>query len=210
MTLLNAQRSGATLIEVAISTVLVGVLMVAALNTVGSAARTHLAASTSAEAWALAELLAAEVLAMPYEDPNGAAVFGTEPGETGVTRATLDDVDDYHNWTESPPKARDGTPLAGYTGWTTKVIVTLAETSASDGVIDDVGADEGLKRVRFQVTNPAGKVITVDTVRTRNGAGSTLPESDLPQVSRLSIDSAVGDGDQQRHGEQLLNGALSP
>ncbi|MCH8253604.1 MAG: hypothetical protein IID36_14240 [Planctomycetes bacterium] len=49
-----------------------------------------------------AELVAAmldEVLAHPYDDPDGASALGPEAGET--SRTLFDNVDDYHGYTEA-------------------------------------------------------------------------------------------------------------
>jgi prepilin-type N-terminal cleavage/methylation domain-containing protein len=159
MTLSRINRSGNTLIEVVVATVLVGVVLVAALETLGGAARTHRKSATTAEAWTLAERYAAEIMAKPYEDPQGGVVFGTESNDGAVsTRDHLDDVDDYHNWYESPPQTSAGVDLPAYDGWSVEVIVTRCEASPSDAMISEVFTDEGLKRVQVRVSDAAGNL----------------------------------------------------
>lgn len=124
MTRLSVKRRGNTLIEVVVSTVLVGVVLVAALETLGGSVRTQRKSTNAAEAWALAERYAAEIMAKPYEDPQGNVVFGTEANDGAVSkRDSLDDVDDYHNWYESPPRTSGGVNLSGYDGWSVRVTV---------------------------------------------------------------------------------------
>ncbi len=52
--------------------------------------------------WAvdLAELMAEEILRLPYEDPDGPSVPGPDAGESG--RTTFDNLDDYDGHSEAP------------------------------------------------------------------------------------------------------------
>ena len=47
----------------------------------------------------LAEALLEEIMALPYQDPEGASSPGAEAGESG--RSNFDNADDYHGYTES-------------------------------------------------------------------------------------------------------------
>jgi hypothetical protein len=62
----------------------------------------------------LAEDLAAEMNQMPFQDPgvtSGFSSLGPGGAERGPTRALFDDVDDYDDWSASPPQLKDGTEL---------------------------------------------------------------------------------------------------
>jgi type II secretory pathway pseudopilin PulG len=107
-----------TMVEALISTVIVAVMFVAALNTVGASRLTQHRASLVSRGRLLAESLMSEILRQDYQEPDEAPAFGRESGELATTRAAYDDVDDYHGWSASPPVAKDGVPLTNTTGWT--------------------------------------------------------------------------------------------
>jgi hypothetical protein len=110
-------RSAFTIEEASLSTLIVGVMFVAALNTVGASRVTLYRASQVGRGQLLARLLTAEILEQSYKDPDGAPVFGREANESASPRTGWDDVDDYDGFSETPPTARDGTALADSTGW---------------------------------------------------------------------------------------------
>ncbi|MFV2065843.1 MAG: hypothetical protein ACC645_02615, partial [Pirellulales bacterium] len=88
-----------SLVEVAISTLLVGLVVVASMESVGAAFRTWRVVAQQSDAPFLAQQLMTEVLRAEYEEPDeNPPVFGPETSETGGTRALFDDVDDYDNW----------------------------------------------------------------------------------------------------------------
>jgi MSHA pilin protein MshD len=55
---------------------------------------------------ALAQEMMEEILAKPFDDPQGASSPGPETGETSRNR--FDNVDDYHGYTETPGHIADG------------------------------------------------------------------------------------------------------
>ncbi len=111
-----------TLVESVISTVIVAVMFVAALNTVGASRLTQHRAALTSRGWLFAELLLSEIVEQNYKDPGASPVFGPETGESTTTRADFDDVDDYSGWSKQP-EAKDGTALPNSTGWTQTVTV---------------------------------------------------------------------------------------
>lgn len=119
----DKDRAGFSLLEAALSTVVVAVMLVAALNTVGASRITQHKVVLVCRGRLLAESLLAEILRQNYEDPNTPPVFGREEGELETTRDTYDDVDDYNGWIASPPVAQDGTALANAADWSRSVTV---------------------------------------------------------------------------------------
>jgi hypothetical protein len=111
------------LIEVVISTLLVGLVVTGALKSVGAVVRGRTYAGDSGKAEHLAAQLMAEILPKAYRDPDGLAVFGLELGENASVRANWDDVDDYHLLSSSPPLDALGTPLLESSGWEWSVVV---------------------------------------------------------------------------------------
>ena len=132
------RRRGFSLVEIVVSILIVGVLMVAALSTVGATLRRQSDTADRVRAQQLASDLMQEILRQAYQDPSGTPVFGPEAGESTGTRLRFDDVDDYAGWTESPPADKSGAPYAGFSGWTRNVNVqwadpvTLAATAATN------------------------------------------------------------------------------
>jgi len=118
--------TGFTQIEIVASTALLGVLFTAALTSVAASRTRATSEMARLQAQSLANELLAEILSLPARDPeNGtSSTLGLESGESnGVQRSKWDDVDDYHNLSESPPRNREGINVTGYTGWSRSTIV---------------------------------------------------------------------------------------
>jgi len=194
---MSALRRGITIVEVAASTVLVGVVLVGSLETVGMAARHARAAADRAEAWALAEGLLAEVLARPYDDPDDTPLArGRESGEPASPsdRTAMDDVDDYHGWSASPPASRAGADLTRYAGWTHAVTIDFTEASADgDGRLADGVQDRGIKRVTVTVDSPSGERTRASALCSRHGPTRAPAAFDGSWVVDLSATATVRD-----------------
>ena len=171
---------------------IVAVLLVAALSVVGGVSRTYAVTDEKAKAFLLAADLMNEILRAPYEDPNGSAVFGLETGEGSVTRSAFDDVDDYDNWTETPPAAKDGTAYTGLTNWTRTVQVEWVEVL---NPVSISATDSGLKRIQVTVTSPRGVTWTLSALHARSGRMEWRPPNDRVYVTgvdaQIQIDSRV-------------------
>lgn len=153
-------RRGFSLIEVAISSLLVGSILVAAMSTTGAVLRFRSSTSDVARAALLAADLLAEIHDQPYADPNQTPVLGRETGET--TRLQLDDADDYSGWTESPPATRDGVAIAGFTGWQRTVAVVFVQRFAPT---QTTSADQGLKRITITISKNSVALRTIDSLK---------------------------------------------
>lgn len=155
-----------SMIEVAISLVLVGGLMAAALQVVGAAVRTDQLTMDSSRGRLLAEELMTEILLKAYSEPSGgAAAIGTNTGEASATsRAAFDDVDDYHGWVESPCRLVDGTTIPGTTGWSRSVSVAWVSVTTPTTTS---GTDTGLKRVTVEVRRDGRVVARLTALRAR-------------------------------------------
>jgi len=156
-------RRGISLIEVTISTLLVGLVLVASLRSLGHVIGSRGATSSESRAIALAEQLTSEILDQDYEDAGGSPVFGRESGESGGDRADFDDVDDYDGWSATPPEDRSGTALPNSTNWEREVTVEFVETN-DPGTVSVT--DQGTKRVT--VTVRLNGTILVESVSLRN------------------------------------------
>lgn len=158
-------RNGLTLLEVVIATFLVGVMLLATMRAVGGVFRTRLVAAQQLKGETLAQQLVAEILRHPYEDPGDAPTFGREPGERDV-RADFDDIDDYRDWSASPPETRDGSAIANCTGWTRDVQIERVSVQEPDS---SVSWETGLKRIKVTVTDPHGEHYQLVVLRAVSG-----------------------------------------
>jgi type II secretory pathway pseudopilin PulG len=143
------RRPALTLVEVVVSTLIVGLMTVAALNGLGAATRSSESAGNCGVAQGLADSLMAEVLATAYSDPGGSAVFGLETGET-APRVNFDDVDDFHGWNQKPPQAADGATIADRPDYRQRITVT--RVVPTNPIQATAGAsDQGAKRICVQI-----------------------------------------------------------
>ncbi len=203
-------RRGSTLVEVAIASMLVGVMLVAAMRSVGAVFRTRLVAFQQQQGDTLAHELMAEILQAYYESPSVASgSFGLEAGEVGDgSRAAWDDVDDYNGWSASPPQSKDGTALPDADGWTRQVVVDRV-TRANPETTSV--SDTGLKRIKVEATSPAGETFTVKALRSRWGALELKAPLDETYVTGLSGELQVGAaGNTVVGGTAVVNHAQGP
>jgi type II secretory pathway pseudopilin PulG len=140
----RAGGGGFTLVEAVLSTVVVAVMLVAALNTVGASRLTQHKAALVSQGRMFAEALLAEILQQSYQEPGTTGTFGREAGELDTSRAAYDDVDDYHGWTELTLVAKDGTTLSNATNW--KRTVTVEWVNPLDPT-QVSGTETGAKRI---------------------------------------------------------------
>lgn len=207
----SASRCGLTLVEVAISTLLVGLVVVASLKSVGAVMRTWQAASDRGEAMDLARELMAEVTQAAYRDPEDSGdALGLNSGESGTTRTDFDDIDDYYGWTASPPEARDGTALTEYTGWSRSVALKKVNQANPAVVLSDASIDVGVRRIAVTVTDPAGRSITLYAIRSVFGAQEEPLGVDATIVTAVDATLQVGTGPKVESGTSLVNHALTP
>ncbi|HUU84569.1 MAG TPA: hypothetical protein VM243_13810 [Phycisphaerae bacterium] len=154
---------GLTLVEAVVSIVVVGLMLVAGLSAVGASRRTQYLMATRTRGQLLAQGLMSEILAQRYQEPDDPPLFGLEGGELPITRADWDDVDDYRNWSSSPPQSKAGSAIAGLSGWTRSV--TVEHVTVID--LTQVSAVEtGAKRITVTVWQGDRVVGSAVAVRT--------------------------------------------
>jgi hypothetical protein len=156
-------RRGVSIVEVAVATLLTGVLLVAALQAAGQSLLAQRQTADRSLGHLLAQGLLNEIRALPYCEPGtDEPTLGTDTGENAGARTTLDDVDDYHGLVENPPKARDGTSLGNVSGWTRSV--TVAWVAAND--FSTAASASGAKRITVTASYNGNPVATATGVRT--------------------------------------------
>ena len=152
-----------TIVEAKISTVIVGVMFVAALNTVGASRLTQHKASLVCRSQLLAESLMSEILRQSYKDPDGTPVFGRESNESATPRTSWDDVDDYEGLSESPLVTKGGTALTNATGWKRTVKVEWVD-AANPAQVQTV--ETGVKRIVVTVVYKSVPQASLATLKT--------------------------------------------
>ena len=145
------------------SMLIVGLMLVAALNTVGASRVSQSRNAEQSIGPMLAQDLMAEILSQNYEEPDVTVKFGRESGERKGKRSAWDDVDDYDSWSKSPPQNKDGTDIPDLAGWGREVKVTWA--SVADLNLE-AGSPTGLKRIDVTVTHQGRVVAKLSTLRT--------------------------------------------
>ena len=155
-------RRGFSVIEAVLSALVIGVMLVAVLNTVGAARSAQVWNVDRVRAMALASNLMAEIVDEAYADPTEVQLFGPEASELLAQRSAFDDVDDYNGWSKSPPEDLDGTPIPGYAGWTRSVTVSWATlgTPAASSL-----TDTGIKRITVTVSKRGVKIAELTALR---------------------------------------------
>jgi prepilin-type N-terminal cleavage/methylation domain-containing protein len=165
-------RPGFSLVEVVTATMILGVVMVAALNSLGAFIRGQQQLGDRSRGWLLAQDLLAEIMQQEYEervlDDGGAstATFGRESGESDSLRQNYDDVDDYHTWSASPPEDKYGNVDTNLNGWTRTVAIELV---APDDPEVTVGTDQGVKRITVTIHRDGKQVARMVALRSLAG-----------------------------------------
>jgi len=152
-----------TIVEAMISTIIVGVMFVAAMNTVGASRLTQHKASLVCRSQLLAESLMSEILRQSYKDPDGTPVFGREANESATPRTSWDDVDDYEGLSESPLVTKGGTALTNATGWQRTAKVEWVD-AANPALVKTV--ESGVKRIVVTVAYNGVPQASLATLKT--------------------------------------------
>jgi len=164
-----ARRRGFSMVEAVFCVVLVGGLVVVSLDTLGASKVAQRSLGDRTRGSLLASALMSEILSQSYEDPNQSPIWGRESGESPLLRSTFDDVDDYINWSASPPLNRDGTSIPGLSGWRQSVTVDWVDQSDLN---TPWVSGSGVKRVTVTITHNNVVVATLVGVKTGTPTGS--------------------------------------
>jgi len=198
-------NQGLSLVEVVVSTLIVGVMLVASLDTLGAVFRTQRMNASRLSGPGLAREMMAEILSLPYEDPDfpGGNV-GTETGESNANRTDFDDVDDYDNWNPPSPVAKDGTVYAGYTDWDRRTWVGWVSPVA---VTNNLPSETGLKLIQVTVSNSGNENVdtTFYALRYKQSSFEELPAADITAITWIGAQLQLGNSTIAHAGTQLLN-----
>lgn len=173
----TTRQTGYSLVEVMVCVVIVGGMFAAAVHTLGAARLGEQQTTERTRGHMLAHALMDEILRQAYEDPGDNAVFGPEPGEDDGTRLAFDDVDDYHEWSASPPTEADGTALEDFEGWTRRVVVAWVDPADPEQTRT---YETGLKRITVTVERGRAKLAEVVALRSRALQKERAPGAAVP------------------------------
>jgi hypothetical protein len=124
-------------------------MFVAALSTLSASKLSQKLLSDRAVAKQLAMRLVTEMQSLSYQDPDAAAVFGLEAGESALPgRSGYDDIDDYQNLQDQPISDRQGEPLGAPAAWSRTVTVQWVDSVDLKTV---VGTESGFRCVIVRV-----------------------------------------------------------
>jgi len=147
---LLGRRHGFTIAEVVISLIILSMMLLPAIELAAASRQGSRKLGDRRRGQALAAGMLAEILTRDYADPDDPApVFGLEAAEAAVARTNFDDVDDYHNWSASPPEDAAGAALTGLNGWQRGVTVQYYDGVSMSGA---VALDTGLKLITVTVS----------------------------------------------------------
>lgn len=194
-------RRGITLMEVTVSTILVGLVVVGALRCLAGSSGLAAANTQQTMAMLLAEDLMEEILQHDYSDPDGSSAFGPDGGESSTSRAAWDDVDDYHNWTASPAVDADGVSLTDDTWKRTVQVEHVAADDLSD--VRTVTDDTGVKKITVTVLKNDASVLELVGLQTTGWISmipddvtavttGQMPPANQPPIASLVLSSHSG------------------
>lgn len=199
------ERSGLSLMEVTVSTVLVGLIIVGSMRCLSTAVATADASASHTLAVLLAEELMEEVLQQDYSEPDDTPVFGIEGAEAASSRDAWDDVDDYDGWQASPPEDASGNIVAD-AAWQRSVTVEHVERDDLLVVEPDTN-DTGVKRITVAVSRNGVTLAELVSIQTRawismipvSGSAKTtgqLPPANEAPTAVIAAHTGSGTGSQ--------------
>ena len=121
---MKSSQTGATLIELIISIVIISITVTAVMMVITRVGTSSADPMIRTQATAIAQAYMDEILVQPLNDPDGGETGAAEAGET---RATFDDVSDYHGLADaSGARDQTGAAIPGLDAYNVDVTVTAA------------------------------------------------------------------------------------
>jgi hypothetical protein len=157
-----------TIVEVVVAMLVVSTMLAASLYAVGASRMTLTRGNDLVLGGELADDLMGFIYRLPYQSPSG-SILGIEVGNLLADKTTLDDVDDFDGYTESPPQYADTTKIPGLTAWSRKVTVQWVKP---DDPATVVGTESGVKRIVVTVERNGVEMARRTALRTNLSASS--------------------------------------
>lgn len=181
-------RDGLTLLEVVISSLLVGTVLVTSLSATASWRRFHLQTRSQDIARRLAEELVSEITSVAFIDPTQTSpqAFARESGETTASRFNWNDIDDYHGMLETTVRDKSGTLISDATGFTRSAVISSAMPIVNPpGYAISSELNSPLRHILVTVTSPSGQMTTATGLKSNL---KTAFPSALVHVRSITID----------------------
>lgn len=157
------KEKGFTLFEI-IMTILVGSIIIPPIILmIVTALRSPVVMTNTIQGNSLASDMMEEILSKRWdENSTGEGPISdddkTPPDqlgpESGETRSTFDDVDDYNNYSESPPVDRNGQVLTDFSNYTRKVEVYYVYGAQTGDYETKINEKSNFKKIVVTVTGP--------------------------------------------------------
>lgn len=147
-----------TYIEVLLSVAILGFVLIPLLSQFYTGFQGNIIAELVTQSIDLADDLAEEIKSRRFDEneapdePVDAGALGVDNGELATDRRTFDDVDDYNNWSHSPPQSVDGNDLNSFSEFRRQVSVEYVAMSGADWIPSAVPTY--YKRITIIVTHP--------------------------------------------------------
>jgi Tfp pilus assembly protein PilE len=185
-----SHRRGLTLVEAALSVVMVSVLILMSLSSMGSIAKGRQVVTQGYQGTMLAEQLMTEICQNRYVDPNNGTALAPATNEksTPASRNLFVGVGNYNAWSETPPQYKNGTTISNFTGWTRAVAVAYITPST----MAVSATDTGVMRITVTVTDPRGSVTTLVGLRSTGGQYDVKPATATTCVRWVGVQLQVG------------------
>jgi len=137
----RVRRGGFSLVEVAVTTTIVGVGVTALLLSVGSGTKVNAGASELTQAVFLAQEIREWTIKLPFSDPD-LADQGKPPGSDGSDpQVFVDDLDDLMGVTYSPPRDGRGLAITSAIGWAQRITITWRDPDNLASIVGDGATD---------------------------------------------------------------------
>lgn len=158
----HRERAGFTLVETAMGSVVVAILLGAGLTAVTQATKARKIAQERALAQAYAQEIIEEIASKEYWDADEyMPPLGIDPGEVAGNRATYDDCDDYAGLTMSPITLESGDALSDLT-WQAKINVHWVR---ADDFTIEWPKESGLKCIVVEIYKKGRRVLGTSALR---------------------------------------------
>lgn len=144
----SSAEAGLTLIELVISIAVIAIAVTGTLLAISRTVRASADPMVQRQASAIAEAYLEEILAKPYYDETLGAAGGACPADGG-TRATWNNVCDYHGLDDAGARDQFGVAVAGLSAY--RVRVTVDSATAALGALS---GPSNVLRVDVRVTHP--------------------------------------------------------
>ncbi len=160
----NSLRPGLTLMEVVISSLLVGTVLITSLSTTAAWRRLHQQTGEREITRRLADELVSEITSNAFIDPTWTApsTFGRETSEIIADRSNWNDVDDYHGLSETTIRDKSGAAISTAAGYTRAATISAAVASTNaPGYTVSNDVTSPLRLITVTVVAPSGQTVVV-------------------------------------------------